>query len=313
MSVISPVDAATIDREIPDDRLEIVVTGELEARCSCWWTATPFLDGERVGVIGHYAAATADAGTSLLELACERLAAHGVRRVVGPMDGSTWRRYRFVIDRGVEPPFFLEPDNPDEWPGHWTRAGFDTLATYTSAVNDSPEINDRRTDEAMERLAAEAIRIRPLDMAIAETELRRIFDLSLVAFAGNFLYTPITEAEFLSQYRAVLPFVRPELVLVAEKEDALAGYMFALPDMLQAKRGVPIDTVVLKTLAVHPSARGAGLGGALLDLAQRAAHQLGYRRVVHALIHESNLSGRISGRYARTIRRYALFGRTIGA
>jgi len=29
------------------------------------------------------------------------------------MDGSTWHRYRLPTERGAEPTFFLEPDNPE--------------------------------------------------------------------------------------------------------------------------------------------------------------------------------------------------------
>jgi predicted N-acetyltransferase YhbS len=307
--VISRVDDDTRTTHGVDHTLELVVDGTLQATCSCWWTATPTLDGERVGVIGHYAAVNASAGVSLLEDACALLAGHGMTRAVGPMDGSTWRRYRFVVERGSEPAFFLEPDNPDDWPSHWTGAGFRPLATYTSAVNESPGTIDPRTDEAVDRLAALGVRIRTLDVSALEDELHRIFTLSLQAFADNFLYTPIGEHEFLAQYRAVMPFVRPELVLLAEKEGDMVGYMFALPDVLQAKRGLETDTVILKTLAVHPSVRGVRLGAVLLDRAQRAAHQLGFHRAIHALIHETNFSGRISERYARTFRRYALFSR----
>jgi GNAT superfamily N-acetyltransferase len=87
--------------------------------------------------------------------------------------------------------------------------------------------------------------------------------------------------------------------------------MFALPDLLQARRRARIDTVVLKTVAVHPSFRGIGLGGALMDLVQRSARRMGFRRAVHALIHETNVSRRISDGYARTVRRYALFSRPL--
>ena len=48
--------------------------------------------------------------------------------------------------------------------------------------------------------------------------------------------------------------------------------------------------MILKTLAVDPSVRGLGLGGALMDLAQRSARELGFRRAIHALIHDSNVS-----------------------
>ena len=307
--MISPVDEATRQAQAVDRSLDLVVDGRRLATCSCWWRSTPSIDGERVGVIGHYAAVNASAGASVLKEACDLLAGQGIRRAVGPMDGSTWRRYRFVVERGVEPPFFLEPDNPDDWPAHWTGAGFHPLATYTSAVNESPGTIDPKTDAIVRQFADRGVRIRTLDPGALDDELHRIYTLSLASFAGNFLYTPIEEPEFQAQYRAVLPVVRPELVLLAEKQGDLVGYMFSLPDVLQSGRGHQVDTVILKTLAVHPSWRGAGLGAALLDLAQRAAHALGYRRAIHALIHEANVSGRISGRYARTIRRYALFSR----
>ena len=70
-----------------------------------------------------------------------------------------------------------------------------------------------------------------------DAELRRIYVLSLAAFSGNFLYTPIGEEEFLAQNDAVLPYVRPELVLLAEQEDVLLGYMFALPDITAGAAG----------------------------------------------------------------------------
>jgi GNAT superfamily N-acetyltransferase len=227
------------------------------------------------------------------------------------MDGTTWRGYRLIVDRGVEPPFFLEPDNPGEWPGHWAHAGFAPMATYASAMNDNLTFEDPRTGATLDRLSKVGITIRTLDALHPDTELQRIFRLSLSAFSRNVLYTPITDAEFLGQYRALLPHVRPELVLLAEKEDALVGFMFAIPDLLRARRGVPIDTVILKTVAVDPAMRSMGLGGALMDLVQRSARELGFRRAIHALTHETNVSRRISGRSARTIRRYALFSRQL--
>jgi GNAT superfamily N-acetyltransferase len=97
---------------------------------------------------------------------------------------------------------------------------------------------------------------------------------------------------------------------MAEQAGRLIGFMFAVPDALEARRGGS-GTVIMKTLAVDPSAAGKGLGGVLFDLAQRSARDLGFRRAIHALIHDANVSGRISGRYARTIRRYALFSRKL--
>ena len=89
--------------------------------------------------------------------------------------------------------------------------------------------------------------------------------------------------------------------------------MFALPDLLQARRGGAIDTVILKTVAVDPAMGGMGLGGVLMDLVQRHARGMGFRRAIHALIFETNVSRKISDRSARTFRRYALFSKQLPA
>ena len=296
----------------PDDHIVTMAGGAIAARCSCWWTSAPQILGERLGVVGHYAARDRDAGVEVLARACQALREAGCTMAVGPMDGNTWRRYRFITGRGDAPPFFLEPDNPDDWPSHWTAAGFTTLATYSSAANDDLSVEDAESDAARGRLRDVGVSLRPFDPARAEEELHRIFLLSLAAFDRNFLYTPIPEREFMAGNRALLPFVRPELVLLAERAGDLVGFMFALPDVLQARRGEPVDTVILKTMAVDTSCRRLGLGGVLMDDVQRAARALGFRRAIHALMHDSNRSKTLSDRYARAIRRYTLFSRPLG-
>jgi GNAT superfamily N-acetyltransferase len=300
-----------LDLSVNDD------SGGVRARCSCWWGTGHTLDGESVGVIGHYSAESAEAGTRVLIDACAQLAAHGCTIAVGPMDGSTWRSYRLVIERGAEPPFFLEPDTPDAWVSHFTAAGFETLATYSSALARELTRRDPRIDALASRLAARRIVIRSLDLAHADEDLRRVFELSLIAFKDNFLYTPIDEAEFMEQNRRLLPVVRPELVLLAEHhahadgDHELVAFLFAVPDVLQQKRGQPIDTIIIKTVAVKPGLGHAGLGSLLVAEAQQRAAALGYTRAVHALMHEQNVSRNISRRYAETIRRYALFAKRL--
>ena len=310
---VGAIPAADLRLHSPDRHLLALDRGALVARCSCWWRNTAALEGEQLGVIGHYAASDAAAAEALLSHACRLLAEAGCTKAVGPMDGNTWRRYRFIVDRGAEPPFFLEPDNPDDWPAHWRASGFEPLARYTSAATADLQHEDPRTATALPRLTDAGISIRSFDPARADEELSRMFELSLVAFSRNFLYSPISGDEFMMQNRAVLPFVRAELILLAERGGRLVGFMFALPDALQARRGETVDTVILKTIAVDPAIGGMGLGGTLMDLVQRTARQLGFRRAIHALIHERNVSRSISDRYALTIRRYALFARELGS
>jgi GNAT superfamily N-acetyltransferase len=308
------LEPAALRRDAPDLHwMSPEEGGAIRARCSLWWTRTPTLLDHRVGLIGHYAARDAAAGGLLLERACRELAARGCSVAVGPMDGSTWRRYRLVTERGSEPTFFLEPDNPDDWPDHFLAVGFQPIAHYVSAVNADLHREDPRAGHVADRLTAQGIHIRPLDPRHAEEDLRRIYAVSAVSFRNNFLYTPIAEAEFLTHYRALLPVLRPELILIAETAVQPVGFIFAVPDVTQAAGGRPIDTVIVKTLAVLPERAHAGLGTLLLAVCQGTARRLGYARAIHALMHEQNPSRNLSRRFAQPMRRYALFGKALGA
>jgi hypothetical protein len=51
----------------------------------------------------------------------------------------------------------------------------------------------------------------------------------------------------------------------------------------------------------------------LLAEVHEAARRLGFRRAIHALMHETNRSRNLSAHYSRTIRRYTLFARRLNA
>ncbi len=305
-------DAQLLLRHAPDEHwLSLDDSDVPAARVSLWWTNAPPHPAHRLGVIGHFAATNDRAAGELLQHAASRLAERGCTLAVGPMDGNTWRRYRLVTEPGTEPSFFLEPNNPPDWPTHWTNAGFAPLASYFSALNPDLTREDPQVARAGERLMRVGVRLRSLDAADLEADLRRIYAVSARAFTANFLYTPLPEADFLAQYLALRDRMKPELTLLAELDGEPAGYVFTLPDWQQAARGEMVDTVIVKTVAVLPERRCAGLGAWLVAETQRAARALGYRRAIHALMHESNNSLNLSGRYATPFRRYTLFGKEL--
>jgi L-amino acid N-acyltransferase YncA len=228
------------------------------------------------------------------------------------MDGTTWRRYRLIVERGGEPPFFLDLDHPDDWPDHFRATGFTTIAEYFSALVDDIAIVDPRVAAVTKRMQANGVRIRSLDQGRIEAELRAIHGLSLAAFRNAFLYSPIDEAAFMALYGPLFPRIDPRLVLVAEHDGRLAGYVFAAPDLNETSRGARMRTLVVKTIAVRPERVYGGLGAVLLAEVQHNALALGLDRAVHAMMHVSNASRALSAHWhARQIRRYELFARNL--
>jgi hypothetical protein len=285
---------------------------QLRGRCSLWWTETPPLGDERLGVIGHFGACDAVAAKRLLQEACDELQKRACTLAVGPMDGNTWRRYRLVVDPGSEPPFFLEPTNPLVWAEWWRESGFSPLAEYFSALNDDLSRRDPRAADALGRLSQNGVTIRCIDPGDFDAELDRIYAIAEVAFRPNYLYTPLPRSAFVAQYQKVRALVIPELVLIAEHEGRPVGFSFSLPDALERLRGAPPRTVIVKTIASLPERTLlGGLGTLMTDRTHAAAHTMGFTRAIHALMHATNQSRRISERTAHVMRRYALFGRRL--
>jgi GNAT superfamily N-acetyltransferase len=297
-------------RHRPDLSLVAVDESGDRACASVWWRDVPALLDHRVGVAGHFAAANAESGAQVLAAACDALRARGATLAVGPMDANTWHRYRLVTWRSEDPPFLLEPDNPDAWGGYFELAGFAARAGYHSACCD--DIAALPSDAATAvRLASEGFRIRTLDASRLDAELHALWAAACDAFAGNFLYTPIAEEEFRHIYARAIASVPPEMVTIAEHAGRISGFLFAYPDMLQAARGNGVDTVVLKTLGVVGAAKRRGLGRWLFDSAIAAARGAGFRRAIFALIHDANPSARFGREKRRLIRRYTLYGRLL--
>jgi predicted N-acetyltransferase YhbS len=280
------------------------------ARCSIWWERTPQLPNEKIGLIGHYEAREDESPGAVLAAACAELKSRGCTMAVGPMDGSTWNRYRWVTEFGDEPQFFLEPWNSANYPAQWENSGFGPLATYCSALNTNLGFDDPKNETVRRRIGEAGISIRQINPDNFEAELRRIFEISVVSFRKNYLYAPIDKEHFLAQYAKVRSILQREIVLIAEQGTRPVGFLFAVPDMLARASKGP-QTLLLKTLAVLPDRAQAGLGGLLVSECQQAAWKLGFTRSIFALMHDSNASRSISSRYGKIMRRYTLYSKRL--
>ncbi len=305
------LDGEKIKADAPDVTLLLVGPGSrLRGRCSLWWSDVPRVPGEHLGLIGHFAANNREATRKILTHAVDRLRAEHCSQVVAPMDGTTWSRYRFVTQKGSEPSFFMEPENPESWPFYFLECGFQPLAHYYSGRTEDLNHPDPRAEWADRRLYKNGIRIRSLRIEEFEAELERIYEISIKSFQDNLLYHPISLEKFIAFYTSFKNHIRPQLVLFAEKEENPVGFIFGVPDLSQARRGEDVDTLIVKSMAVVPEWR-RGLGSVLMARVHAAAYEMGYRKAIHALICEGNRSQKVSGFYAQTFRRYTLYSRRV--
>lgn len=296
--------------EFPDGRLFVHEKGEIAATAAIWWEQTPPLDPAKIGAIGGFRARDERSAKRLLDGACERLKREGCSHAIGPMNGNTWRSYRWVTASEGRGPFFMEPRNPVEYPLWWQSSGFSPFSTYSSSVmplNGTPAVPEALKN----RLLRSGVTLRHLDLNRFEEDLRAIYRVSLKSFENNLLYTSLEEAAFMKAYEKIRRHVDADLVCLAEKQGVPCGFVFGLPDLEAMARGES-PALIVKTLAVDPAANCAGIGSLLVDKIHLAAWRKGYREAIHALQYEGNSSLKITSRHrGKKFREYTLFSKPL--
>lgn len=288
-----------------------VIACEGDLCAGLWFENTPVYQGKTIGTIGGcQISPTPEAATFLSDCASYLHNEHGCQTVVGPMNGNTWLQHRLVIESQGRDPFLMEPMEPTYFYDVFEKAGFSILSRYSSSTIDLS--SEQKSYHLLEkRLQKQNIQLRSISSSHFEQDLMAIFKLSLMSFSNNFLYTPLPEKAFIQKYLSSREHIDPELVILAEREDQLVGYVFCMPDLIAHELGKP-PAIIIKTLAALPDRSLSGLGTVLVAEAQKIAQAKGYKEAIHALQYESNSSLRISQRFNATIfRRYALMAKSL--
>jgi len=255
----------------------------------------PSWNGLRTAAIGTGSIADAESGAAYLNEACETLRKEGIQAVVGPMDGSTWGKYRLPVWTDGSPGFLMEPD-----------AGPDDLAAYEKAGFEIAELHASATAKPGSRGYAEAVKgivVEAWNGEDAEALLASAHELVMDGFRTTPFFTPVPLEIFLQRYMPLLAHADPRFILRALDSDGKArGLTLAFPDPLRK------GAVVLKTYV------GAvpGAGRAMADRVHGLAEEHGFSEVIHALMRAGIASEAQSRKFGGTVfRRYALMGRLL--
>ncbi|MCP1222929.1 GNAT family N-acetyltransferase [Sebaldella sp. S0638] len=292
--------------------LESVVAedkGNILARASLW-NAGNKIQGKKTGYIGHFAAENKEAGLFLTEYMYKRAKEYRLEYLIGPLDGNTWQKYRFITGDNKNP-FFLEPYNPPEWPEIFMESGYEVIAEYYSVLVKEPEKKFRVSEKLKKMKFYSDLVIKKINKENFDKYINEIYDMSIESFKDNFLYSEISREDFISSYMKIKDVMDCDFIYTAYKSGKPAGFVFGIPDYNEMSSGNKIETVILKTLAVNPEYQNFGLGTVLLEKFHETAVEKGYKNIIHALIHKDNMSGKISGKYGEIMRTYHLYGRVI--
>jgi hypothetical protein len=195
---------------------------------------------ERHGAdIGHFGYLDAidnkDVYTALTSTAERWLAERNTRRVHGPFSLSINEETGLLIDGFEARPMLMMSYHPPYAGSHLENCGYgkinDVVAYDYDVARGLPIESLRLIDRAKAEMQ---INFRPLNMRRYSEDLRIILDIFNDAWADNWGFVPMTEAEVTHTAHEMRQIIVPELVWIAEIDGEPACMIVSLPNLLEA-------------------------------------------------------------------------------
>jgi hypothetical protein len=188
--------------------------------------------GAGIGQWGMFEAEDEAAAHALLAAAEDWLRGKGMTRSMGPFSLGIWDEPGLLIEGHDHPPMVMMGHNSAKYEA-WIEAagykGIKDLLTYDLDVSHGfPPL--------IERIVASGeknprIRIRRIDRKKFDEEAALILSILNEAWADNWGFIPLTDAEIAFAGKKLKPIVREDLILVAEYDGEPVAFMMALPDV----------------------------------------------------------------------------------
>lgn len=222
----------------------------------------------------------------------------GIGLIRGPINGSIWHPYRLVCETDGSDLFKTEPlSSPGEYE-YLTALKPAREIRYHSGYRKNFDLMIDRTEPPYNNALNRGF-IVERKKRLAPDELGRIIDLSREIFKNSWGYTDPAESDFVSKYNLDGINDQYEGIYQLKKNRSLIGYCSTI-------REDP-ETLILKTIAVRPGYRKAGLGNALVHVVHRQAREKNMKKIIYSLIKDDNAVRHFPRDDAVLFRRYSCF------
>ena len=295
--------------DIPSDATLFVVKDgdDVLARCALIYNSGLKYQNFKTVQVGFFEAVNNIEAVKFLFDKVKKFAKDNYEYLVGPINGSTWKKYRVTLP-SENLPFLLDNYNKPYYAQLFENSGFEQIAYYTSSIFENLDRDYSRVEKFGKIFENKGVKFRNFNLDKFESDIRKIYDISVASFVNNFLYTEISFEEFYKMYEPVKSFLNPEWIIFAEDgNDKPIAFMFGFDNLFAQGQ----KSLIAKTLAQVPDSKYKGIGSYLVELLHQKAFEKGYDNVIHALMYESNVSANILGKDAKLYHEYKLYGAKI--
>jgi len=263
---------------------------------------------EKAGFFGFYESGDdAEVARALLERARDWVTGRGAEFLRGPVNPSTNYECGMLVEGFDSSPMVMMTYNPRYYPTLMEQAGLRKVKDLLAYVSTPEGIDKAKIERVADRvLKTNKIRIRPINMKDFHAEVARVWEVYSRAWNRNWGFVPMSREEFIAMGKEMKQILKPELVLIGEVGDQIAGFALALPDVNQALKpagGNLLPTGLFKilyyqrliknlrvlALGVVEEYRTAGVAAGFYATLVRNSRRLGYNDCELSWILEDNV------------------------
>ncbi len=206
------------------------------------------------------------------------LSENQLKRIIGPINFSTWLPYRLMSSMDGGPLYSFEPNRPTDYCSRLKNIGFKSNQIYSSKcykeLKKFTELTKNQFDSALNA----GFKFESMPKCLSESDISTIHQLSLRYFEKSYLATSIDFRTFSTLYAAN-----------SGKDDYSNSFFVLSPT--GEKIGFLIsfyehNSVVIKTVGINDEYRGYGLSNACIYLSLIKAQELGIDLMVAAMVKE---------------------------
>ena len=281
-------------------------------------------DGDDVAYLGFFECVDdGEVAKFLFEKAYEKAREMGAPKIVGPVDGSFWIKYRLKINM-FERPYTGEPYNKDYYLKLFRDNGYEVCEHYTSNIN--PAIDDSYVNEKFQKhyddFISKGYEIRSPRKEEFDGTVDIIYELVTKLYRQMPIFRDLSLQTFREVFGSYKKIIDPDMTKIAYYEGKAVGFYVSIPDFGNSvyHLGNPLNIIRVLTTKKNPKKfimlymgvlpEHRGLGKAISYAIMKELRQ-NRKPSISALIRDGNINQKYVEEDIKGYYEYVLLSRTI--
>ena len=189
--------------------------------------------GDDTAYLGFYECADNDnAARFLFDEAVKFCRNKGFTKIVEPVDGSFWQKYRLKINFFDRPPYTGEPYNKPYYFRQFTDNGFTVAEHYTSNHFHPLEkdYKNERYEKRFREFQQKGYRIESPTDENYDLIIDRVYDMIIELYSDFPIFKPLSRDDFREIYSSYKLIMNMSMTKIAFLENKAVGFFISIPD-----------------------------------------------------------------------------------